>query len=77
MEPDSVSYYHPEPRLSINQAVALYVKETHGIEVSQQYVGEIRRQCKREANGEPYDKRYSALKMEYIKEALRHLGYMT
>lgn len=65
-----VSYYHSEPRVSINQTVVAYVLETYGITVSQQYVSEVRRICKREADGPPCDKRYSAVKMDYIKEAL-------
>ena len=76
MEPDLVSHYHPEPHVCINQAVAAYVLETYGVEVSQPYVGEVRRICKREASGLPCDTRLSAVKLGYIKEALRHLGYI-
>ena len=69
-----MSYYHPEPRLSINQAVAEYIQETYGVKVSQQYIADVRRICKREASEGPSDKPLTGIKMEYIKEALGHLG---
>lgn len=75
MEVGATSFYVERDRRSVNQVIQDYVRTAYGVSVSKQHIGEVRRMCRRERNGEPQEwPQNPSPKTDFIRAALLHLN---
>ena len=70
----TASFYVEPDRRGVNQVIQDYIQTTYGVAVSKQHIGDVRRMCRRELNGEPQEwPQNPSPKTDFIRAALLHL----
>ena len=68
------SFYAKPDRRGVNQVIQDYIQSAYGVTVSKQHIGDVRRMCRREQNGEPQEwTQNPSPKTDFIRADLLHL----